>query len=476
MKMLKNMFRAFLYFSANSTYEMKPHHVFLFFVVVLSIAFLFKKSSYLLNFLSYNNDAHFSERLDIQPNPDSSEIEVDSVFFVNELPDSNIAKFTGHESDLGDSVVMSEFISYAENDTLHFQHALHAFFNQLKFASDSVVRIVYYGDSQIEGDRIVHPLREVFQQRFGGKGIGYMPAEMYFNTSENYAIITKHFDKHIVAYTSNFFTSNFGLYGRYFSPIKLDAQIRINNRNNSKNFDVFKVLYAGKAGLKLDADKNWCFEEDLNSSEFACKSYLFDEAPSTLRLNFTGADSFCLFGFLFDPLSGITVDHVPFRGNANLMLNRFDAESFIEMGKLLKPSLIILHFGLNVVPDIRENYKSYQKALERDIILLKKFLPNVSVLLVGVSDMARSVNGQLEPYPNIDAIVDAQRLAATNTGAYFYDLREHMGGKGAVIEWVERGLAKSDYAHFTLEGSQLVGQGIADTLLTMYNEYLQAND
>ena len=42
-----------------------------------------------------------------------------------------------------------------------------------------------------------------------------------------------------------------------------------------------------------------------------------------------------------------------------------------EMGKVLNPALVILHFGLNVIPDVRESYNEYQIALERDINSIK---------------------------------------------------------------------------------------------------------
>ena len=62
---------------------------------------------------------------------------------------------------------------------------LYPFFESLQTvqASDNLLRILHYGDSQIEGDRISSYLRSRLQSRFGGTGIGLFPAVLPFNTN-----------------------------------------------------------------------------------------------------------------------------------------------------------------------------------------------------------------------------------------------------------------------------------------------------
>ena len=52
---------------------------------------------------------------------------------------------------------------------------LESFFVRLNAAAKQSVRIWYYGDSQVEGDRITKELRAELQQNFGGYGLGYVP-------------------------------------------------------------------------------------------------------------------------------------------------------------------------------------------------------------------------------------------------------------------------------------------------------------
>ena len=49
-------------------------------------------------------------------------------------------------------------------------------FEAMDAASSRQVRIVHYGDSQLECDRISGDLRERFQTQFGGAGVGLVPA------------------------------------------------------------------------------------------------------------------------------------------------------------------------------------------------------------------------------------------------------------------------------------------------------------
>jgi hypothetical protein len=52
---------------------------------------------------------------------------------------------------------------------------LTAFYAALDSASSKPVRVVHYGDSQIEEDRITNILRERWQKEYGGGGVGLIP-------------------------------------------------------------------------------------------------------------------------------------------------------------------------------------------------------------------------------------------------------------------------------------------------------------
>ena len=68
-----------------------------------------------------------------------------------------------------DSILLSQkTIQYPNND----KSILYSFFKKLDNAKTKKVRIMHYGDSQIEADRITSRLRERLQKEFGGYGAG----------------------------------------------------------------------------------------------------------------------------------------------------------------------------------------------------------------------------------------------------------------------------------------------------------------
>ena len=83
--------------------------------------------------------------------------------------DSLIKLIHIQEKRIRDSVIYySKRIQYPKNNL----SILYPFFKKLDNAKNKKVRIMHYGDSQIEGDRISGRLRQRLQREFGGNGAG----------------------------------------------------------------------------------------------------------------------------------------------------------------------------------------------------------------------------------------------------------------------------------------------------------------
>lgn len=108
--------------------------------------------------------------------------------------------------------------------------------------------------------------------------------------------------------------------------------------------------------------------------------------------------------------------------------------------------------------------------------LLRELLPNASVLVVGVSDMARKEEGQYLSYPNIGKVKQAQQNAAKRAGCAFWDLHAVMGGENAIKEWVVASppLAEKDYTHFNISGAKLVGDKLFQALMSDFQSFKKA--
>ncbi|MGF7141121.1 SGNH/GDSL hydrolase family protein [Roseimarinus sediminis] len=430
---------------------MSPFRIAGFLVSLLLLVFLFNERE------SFNS--LFSENMTELPESFKTDHSADSLF---------TTELTENTKNKDDSLQKPD-----ANPVMANEQALTTFFTKLGTTHDTLVRIVYYGDSQIERDFITHTFRKKLQHHFGGAGPGYVPAGMYFNKAEGVDIVSNDFESHSLSYQNG--NDNFALYGRYFVATGNRVRLKIKNRK-AENFRCLKLFYHGNGKLNIQDDEDGPVFFTLNDSLDNLFTNCFGASPGTLRLSIESDSSFLIDGLLLDPIKGLVVDQVAFRGNLNLMAHKINGDRYLNMAHKMNIGLFILHFGLNAIPDQRSSYSAYQKALERDISLLKLWVPDASVLVIGASDMAYRFEGELKPYPNIDALIEAQRKAAFSQGAAFWDMRAAMGGKGSIVQWVEAQQARSDYAHLTQKGGEIIGEHLYLDLMKAYNQYLEHDD
>jgi alginate O-acetyltransferase complex protein AlgI len=127
-----------------------------------------------------------------------------------------------------------------------------------------------------------------------------------------------------------------------------------------------------------------------------------------------------------------------------------------------------LHYGLNIVKNVRDNYSYYQKGLERQISLLKEISPLTPVLVIGVTDMAVNEGDSIKSYSNIPAIIDAQKRATLKADVTFWNSYLAMGGESSIIKWAEKKppLAQKDFIHFTYPGADTLSGLLVSSLFT----------
>jgi lysophospholipase L1-like esterase len=179
------------------------------------------------------------------------------------------------------------------------------------------------------------------------------------------------------------------------------------------------------------------------------------------------------YGIALDCHTGVAVDNMPFRGSSGAEFTRMNQGLISRQLKFLNGKLIVLQFGVNVVPYIAKDYQFYESMLYSQLAALRRYNPQVSILVVGVSDMSRRINGEFVSYPNVALIRDAQRNAAFKAGCAFWDLYEAMGGENSMPSWVynKPALANKDFTHFTARGAQLVAEMLYKALMTDYETF-----
>ena len=369
----------------------------------------------------------------------------------------------------------SSFV-YSKKDSLR----LNGLFLKLDGVSkkDSLVRIVYFGDSQIEGDRITSTLRKKMQARFGGMGPGLIPVAEYYNPTHQLIINTsKGWD--LQSFQNSVVNSQSILFRRaVLSGKETDRWFRISRikaLGPTEDYRVVKLFYRSKNRFPLEVKKSGqlIFADTLSANEgVGEKEFVLDDTPNVLRFTFSPVDSLSLLGVSLESKTGLMVDNVSLRGLSYPIFTSSEKRGLTEMLNLINPGLFVFHFGVNLVPYHSEDYREFRVKMKQQISFVRKVHPNVPILIIGVSDMAKKGNGTFTSYDNIPQIKQMQREIAEETQSVFWDLQAFMGGVGSINEWVNATppLAGKDYVHFTDKGAERVGAELARMLLEEYDK------
>src|SRR5690606_16590777 len=165
--------------------------------------------------------------------------------------------------------------------------------------------------------------------------------------------------------------------------------------------------------------------------QYVCPLY----DSKNILIDLSGRSSPDIYGISIESREGVIVDNIPQRGSAGLEFTMVDKENLKEAFGLLGPDLIVMHYGLNLAMNIRNDYHYYERGLERQLSLIREISPGIALLVVGLSDMAYFDGETVKPYPNMFKIIDAQKAASGTMGARFWDARESMGGKSSIVRW-----------------------------------------
>lgn len=357
---------------------------------------------------------------------------------------------------------------------------LKPFFRSLDSArtKGELVRILHIGDSQIEGDRISGYIRQRLQQRFGGCGPGLVPFSEEepsrlclrmsgFENTEKFQLLGK--GKKGPHNRYSLFHSYFRLRpdtSRKF--LSASFSYRLNKQGYKRN-----SFYESVTLLSRNRDSQLSIQSIAGSKKYRPSDSLqlsFWDLPKPageFSLSLNTGPSTDLFGICLDCRAGVAVDNIPLRGSSGLELLRIKPAFLQEQIRRLNTRLIILQFGVNVVPYEAVSYGWYENTLVKIIQTLKMSSPGIQVLVIGVSDMARKKDGKWNSFETIPRVIDAQKRACARTNSAFWDMYQVMGGKNAILAWSKTNppLAGKDMIHLTPKGAQVAGEFLYSALL-----------
>ncbi len=393
-------------------------------------------------------------------------------------------------------------IEYPNNDGSILNPIFQSLY-KLKDANE-LIRVIHYGDSQIEGDRITGFLRYKLQAKFGGCGVGLMQlinatpsASMVESVSGNcvkYTLIGKSSPKP----GHNRYGAMLG-FARFSSDLQdsssidsshFHGSIYINKSNmgyaNTRDFQKLRLFYGYN---KKDVKFNLLANKEIVSSEILPSNkdlnvfeYDFKKSPSSITMQFKGKDSPDIYGFALDANRGIAVDNIPLRGSSGYGFSQMNFEFLKKFYELLNVKLVIMQFGVNAVPEnektIIPDYAYYEKGFYKQLKTIKSIDKDICVIVIGISDRSRKNGDNYETNPNIEKIRKAQKNAAFKAGCAYWDLFEAMGGNNSMPSWVfaKPSLANKDFTHFNEKGSRMVAEMFYNALIYDYLQYLKLSE
>ena len=386
----------------------------------------------------------------------------------------------------------------------------------------SLIRILHYGDSQIETDRITGYMRTKLQAQFGGSGPGLIPAKSPYdyksplhvvNTGEwkRYTIFPKvdtaitHSRYGVLASFTMFAPpekpettetpdTTFAMIGdslmkEIFHPeppkVKEVHQGSINfaftsiTKANVKNIKQIRMFYGNTdesfAVTVRDGETVLYSDSVAPSSYYSIKKWTFPEQLQDLWMDFSGTKSPEIYAFAMDGYSGVACDNIPLRGCSGTIFTKMNSQILQKMYNDLHVKCVILQFGGNTIPVLKpETVKNYVGSLMSQVRTIRKICPEMSIIIVGPADMSTKVMDNYETYEVLPELVEAMRQAAFANNCAFWDMYSAMGGWNSMPDWVfhEPPLAEKDFTHFSVQGANVISKMFYNAFIGRYNQYI----
>ena len=375
----------------------------------------------------------------------------------------------------------NEFKTFCETNPARFHMPnddityLDPFFKALDGSNENLVRIMHYGDSQLECDRISCDLRAQFQSQFGGMGVGLIPVEQ---TIATYTLAQRTSPSKLsrgLVYGPKDKRASHNRYGVMGQVTRIGGKVNVNVEGLVKKYPTsapfLRVSVNAKGGSYSVTTSSGTYPlKNVGTSMFSTTLPASTD-KATITLNGKAE----VYGIMLDGTKGVSLDNIPMRGCSGTIFTSIDTSSMSPYFKNANVKLIILQYGGNSVPYLTNDKKiaHYKKQLKDQIELFKRLEPTASILFIGPADMATKQGGKMASYPHIEAVVTALREAANESGVAFWDMYSSMGGRNSIVKWVKANppLAGKDHIHFTPKGAKEMSEILYNTFQLYYKFY-----
>ncbi len=350
------------------------------------------------------------------------------------------------------------------------------FFNELKNSKSKQIRVAHYSDSGNEGDMMTMDIRQLLQNQFGGKGVGFLSItaqDITFRTTTKHSF-SKDWKTVSVLYGKDK-NIPFGLNG-FTSVPEGNSWVQYQaggTTEGSKSFKTVKVFYtnakASSLKYQFDDDPEKTVKLETGSG---VKRLILNANGNKTKFKLTASEGLAhFFGVSLEDGNGVLVDNFAWRGNTGVSFRDIPDDIKKGFSKDENYKLFIIQFGANMLEAGKVDYTWYRNQMVKAINEMKSAFPQASFLLIGIGDRGFKRGSKIISDPSIPVMIEWQKKIVDETGIAFYDSFEEMGGEGSMVEWVNAGLGTKDYGHMNNEGNKKKGEMIAKAIIDAYKKF-----
>ncbi|MBD5163924.1 MAG: hypothetical protein HDT09_04420 [Bacteroidales bacterium] len=347
------------------------------------------------------------------------------------------------------------------------------FARALEHVNERPVRIAVIGDSFIEGDILTQNLRDGLQEAYGGRGVGYvnMRTEMAgFRQSVNQSggkgwKMTSIKEMK----SSDTLLTLAGEYGRAehkATSVYKGAKFSPRTKSWGRTSVLFIAPNHGNITISVDDDELY----SVNVSPSPMPQMITLDAETTIAEVTADLPGIIGLGTYLSDSTGIQLDCMSVRGYSGISHRRMNVPLAHGMAAHMPYDLIILEYGMNALSASQTNYVTYEKAMIATIERIREAYPLADILVLGISDRGHKKGGEVHSMATSAAMTQAQRKAASATGAHFWDMRAAMGGSDAVVQWRKDKLVNADYIHLNHKGGAAMAKLLQHAIQSSLNE------
>ena len=354
---------------------------------------------------------------------------------------------------------------------------LRAFRQGLEEVDRRTVRVVHYGDSQIEEDRMTQTLRRHLQALYGGGGVGMLPLHQTIPTRTIKQTLTingirqtsQQGPRRHLVYGPKAQRREDGVYGA-MGQVAIIGDTALQRQDSA-------VLHVEPMGKKPHSETYFNRLRLWAKGDFRCYvngQPFIDSSATILPLaDSTTSCDLALVGFgdvyavSLETEKGVIVDNVPMRGSTGTIFTDIDSTQLATFYRETNTRLIIMQFGGNAIPfnEQPSTIAGTVQSLRKQVRYLRQCAPEASIIFVGPGDMLTLIDGEATTYPLLPYMDRLLRKMAAEEHIAYFSLYEMMGGKESMLRWQKNGWAGSDGVHFTRRGAEIAGEKLSEYIL-----------